>query len=79
MPRSWKKLTQSLESSGKDVVEMSFDEVNTLVGELPLDKMQDPEWWANDPGKPRGKSWLNAGFRVDDVDVSQKKVRFTRA
>ena len=78
MPRSWKKLTSALESSGQDTVEMTFQEVSDLVGELPTELMADAGWWRGSPDRPRTKSWTRAGYSVDEVDVARGVVRFKR-
>lgn len=78
MTRSWSNLTNALKTSDKDAVEMSFDQVSSLVGDLPTKKMQDPEWWNSGPDKPRTKSWAKAGYTVGDVETSRGVVRFKR-
>ena len=57
---------------------MSFDQVSSLVGDLPTSKMQDPEWWDSGPDKPRTQSWMNAGYSVGAVETKQGIVRFKR-
>ena len=78
MSRSWNKLTEALRDSNKDAVEMSFDQVSSLVGDLPTTKMQDPEWWHSGPDKPRTKAWTKAGYSVGQVQTTQGVVRFKR-
>ena len=79
MNREWNNLTDALKTSNQDAVEMSFDQVSSLVGDLPTDKMQDAEWWNAGPDKPRTKAWTKAGYAVGDVQTKQGVVRFKRA
>ena len=78
MPRSWRRLASSLKDSGEETVTMSFDEISTLVGDLPKSEMKKAGFWKNDRGKPQGKAWLDAGYAVEDVDTSGETVTFKR-
>jgi hypothetical protein len=78
MNRSWNNLTDALKTSDRDAVEMSFDQVSSLVGDLPTKNMQDPEWWNSGPDKPRTKAWTRAGYSVGSVETSREMVRFKR-
>jgi hypothetical protein len=78
MPRSWRRLTEALEESGEAVLEMSFDEISTTVGELPKSEMKQRGFWANAPDKAQAKGWLDAGYEVDNVDPDAEVVRFKR-
>ena len=79
MNREWNNLTDALKTSDKDSVEMSFDQVSSLVGDLPTAKMQDAEWWNSGPDKPRTQAWTKAGYAVGNVETKRGVVRFQRA
>jgi hypothetical protein len=38
-----------------------------LEDELPLDAFL-PSWWGNDPAVPHSRSWLAAGWKVEDMN-----------
>jgi hypothetical protein len=66
---------------GDDPVEMTFDEIEQLVGPLPTAATTRRERWTNDqaqrPAQARG--WLDAGRQVDSVDRTSRRVRFGAA
>jgi hypothetical protein len=67
---------------GDEPVELTFDEIERLVGPLPQSATQHREWWSNEHGDTRhvpAKAWLNAGRQVDSVDRAGRRVRFTAA
>ena len=62
-------------------LELSFDEVDALVGGLPATARTLPAWWANDATGPKhvqAKAWLNAGRSVEKVDREAGRVRFSK-
>ena len=65
-------------------VEMTFDEIDRLVGGLPASAATRPAWWANEalPGSSRhvqARAWLDAGREVEHVDRAARRVRFSAA
>ena len=67
---------------GDDPVEMTFDEIEELVGPLPRAATMQREWWSNDSTATRPshtRAWLDAGRQVDHVDRANKRVRFSAA
>lgn len=64
-----------------DAVEMSFDEIEQLVGPLPGDAIKRREWWTNDQTtRPaHARAWLDAGRQVETVDRTDRRVRFSAA
>jgi hypothetical protein len=57
-------------------VELSFRDIDDLVGGLPSSARNDRPWWANTAGRPQAKAWLGAGKKVDVVDLLGERVRF---
>jgi hypothetical protein len=74
-------LFRHLCTAGDDVVEMTFDEIEQLVGKLPAAATTRREWWSNDQLHPavHTRAWLDAGRQVTDVDRSKRQVRFSAA
>jgi len=68
--------------AGDDPVEMSFDDIERLVGPLPAAASRTRAWWTSDPRAgthPQAKAWADAGRDVESVDVVARRVRFGRA
>jgi hypothetical protein len=62
-------------------VEMTFEEIEQLVGPLPRAAAQR-DWWSNDPAARRpshSRAWLDAGRQVELVDRTNRRVRFSSA
>lgn len=78
-------LRECLRNSGKDRVTLSFAEVNRIVeqsgqGGLPETAHERHQWWGNERSKRRvqARSWMEAGYRVERVDLGTKVVVFRR-
>ena len=74
-------LFEHLCRSGDDPLEMTFDEIDRLVGGLPPSATKQRMWWANQAAGRSGhaKAWLNAGREVIAVDLDRKTVSFSAA
>jgi hypothetical protein len=60
-------------------VEVSFADIDRLVGGLPPSARDHREWWANTHGHTHANAWLDAGMRVDSVNLGAEWVRFVPA
>ena len=68
--------------SGDGPIELSFDEIERLVGPLPASASKYPAWWSNEAAGGRhvqSHAWLNAGREVESVDRGRRRVRFGAA
>lgn len=65
---------------GTDVITSSFDSIEAIIGgELPLSSYKNRSWWANDSvGHVQSKQWLDVGWRVAGINMSERSVRFSR-
>jgi hypothetical protein len=75
-------LFEHLCRSGDDPLELSFDEIDALVGGLPRSASRHLVWWQNEAENSRhvhARAWLNAGRTVDHVDLAAGRVRFSAA
>jgi hypothetical protein len=71
-------LRQFLDHKGTRMLTLSFSQIADLVGGLPESAYQYREWWANQVYGVQARSWTNAGWRVDRVSLSSRRVTFTR-
>ena len=63
-------------------VEMTFDDIERLVGPLPASASKYSAWWNNerfDTTHVQALAWLNAGREVEHIDRSARRVRFSAA
>lgn len=74
-------LRRQLECEADPSVEMTFDEVDRIVGGLPASAHCYSAWWSNEREGThvQAHAWLEAGWRVENVDLSAEKVRFTKS
>jgi len=64
-------------ADGRPMVEMTFDEIAGLVGGLPPSVSQR-HWWAN-TDHPQARAWAAANYRVEQVYLDRRRVRFALA
>jgi hypothetical protein len=63
-------------------ITLAFDEIERMVGPLPVSATKYPTWWANEAGAGghvQAKAWLNSGREVESVDLAGRRVRFSTA
>ena len=63
-------------------LEMTFSDIERLVGPLPASASAQPAWWANEAEGGRhaqARAWLNAGREVESVDRTGQPVVFSAA
>lgn len=63
-----------------DHAEVTFAQLEAVLGvSLPASKRY-PAWWSNNPSNnPMTKVWLAAGFQTEQVDVNGERLVFRRA
>jgi Domain of unknown function (DUF4268)/CBS domain/Swt1-like HEPN len=61
-------------------IRVKFQDIETLLGEaLPPSAKEHRSWWENDYiDNKHSLSWLQAGWRVEDVDLSAEEVTYHR-
>ena len=67
-------------NSGNDIT-LSFEQVKGIInGELPYSAYNHRAWWSNEVKGSHGhaQAWMDAGWKVDQVDQSAHWVRFVR-
>lgn len=72
-------LFEHLCRAGDHPVEMTFNDIEALVGALPPSAAQQA-WWTNEAAGSRhvqARAWLNAGREVEHLDRRARRVRFS--
>lgn len=61
-------------------VTLTLDQIEAILGtELPPTARRHRSWWANDSvGHVQSQQWLEVGWRVSDLNLSNNQVTFTR-
>lgn len=54
----------------------TFANLACVLGDLPDEARDDPNWWGNCCHQPQSRSWLAAGWQVAKVDVVEETVLF---
>jgi hypothetical protein len=68
------------QSRNQTQVHLTFQQVEEIIGgELPVSAHQHRSWWANDSvGHVQSQQWLDVGWRVSRINMSEETVMFTR-
>ena len=79
MPGKYEPLASHLSAlpSDQTVIELTFAEVDRIVGGLPASARTLRPWWANS-SHGQALAWRSAGWHVDKVDFANRRVRFAR-
>jgi len=73
-------LRDFLAAASGDAVRLSFSRVEELLGApLPVSARRHRSYWANSRWMVPARSWLDAGWRVESVDLLEGWVSFVRA
>ena len=78
----YEPLFRHLCTADDDALDMTFEQIERLVGPLPRAATVRREWWSNDRTDSSGgqaKAWLDAGRHVESIDRSAGRVRFSAA
>jgi hypothetical protein len=69
-----------LQGQKEDKVVLSFEDVEGIIQDaLPISARKHRNWWANDSvGHSQSQQWLEAGWRVSNINLSEEKVVFSR-
>ena len=68
--------------AGDGPVTLSFDEIERLVGSLPVSATKFTQWWTNESVGGRhvqARAWVNSGRDVEHVDLNRRVIRFSAA
>lgn len=74
----YQPLLKYLQSSDRSEVTLTFAEIEALLNAtLPKSARQNKGWWGNRvQGALQASAWIDAGYRVAEVDLPGEKVKF---
>jgi len=77
----YEPLPQFLASESTSLKRLSFAEIERILGfKLPKSAYQHEAWWSNNAtGHSHARTWLQAGWRTEEVDLAGRKVTFQRS
>jgi hypothetical protein len=81
MPK-YTPLRDNLSRAAHDSITLSFSDIEKIIGTpLPKSAHKYREWWSNeaDGRHVQAHSWMEAGYRVDDVNQTARRIRFVKA
>lgn len=65
-------LENYLKKSQKQKETLKYEEIEKILGfTLPKSGYKHRQWWENGGGHTQANSWLNAGWKVDVVDMGE--------
>jgi hypothetical protein len=76
----WESLQARLAEAsvnGGDLLVLTFDEVEELVGPLPPPAAHKKSWWVAN-SSPQARAWSSVGWCVDTVGFAARRVAFRR-
>ena len=77
--QEWLKTQAGIEGKMSNI-KVTFNDIETLMSEpLPSAAREHESWWSNDyVNNPQSLVWLEAGWRVSDVNLAADEVTFRR-
>jgi len=62
-----------------DQVTLSFARLEEIIGDnLPSGALLNRDWWSNTESSVQGQAWMNASWRVYDVNIDERTVTFKK-
>ncbi|HAX78498.1 MAG TPA: transcriptional regulator [Cyanobacteria bacterium UBA11372] len=76
----YQPLLEFLRGSNQNEVILTFAEIEALMNDsLPNSAKSNKAWWSNrTKGALHAEAWMEAGYRVEDVDFNHKCVTFRK-
>jgi hypothetical protein len=77
----YQPLGDYLRKQGHELIAMRFEEIERIVGsKLPEKSQFHRAWWSNNSSNNvMTRVWLDAGYRTEQVDMSERRLVFRRA
>jgi hypothetical protein len=75
-------LREFLSATTEPSLRLTFAQIETILGDsLPASAREHQAWWANELAgtHSHARSWLDAGYRTQHLDLNAQTVEFARA
>jgi len=74
----YRPLYEHLRQSDKDELTLTLAAIKRLVGGSLPDSALERGWWSNRQNALQASAWLEAGYRVAQLDFNKKRVTFRK-
>ncbi|MEP0885448.1 hypothetical protein NDI49_28395 [Trichocoleus sp. ST-U3] len=76
----YQPLLEYLRGSNQSEVNLTFSDIEALIQEILPDSARTKRaWWSNrSKGALQASAWMEAGYRVEDVDLDGQRVKFRK-
>jgi hypothetical protein len=76
----YEELAKHLEKQDADLLRMSFNEIEAIMGPLPPAARKHRAWWANSASQNHATNgWLSVGWETSQVHMDKEDLVFIRA
>ncbi len=74
----YQPLLEFLRGNEQNEITLSFTEIETLINDvLPKSARNKRAWWSNrSKGALQASAWIEAGYRVEEVDFDKQQIKF---
>ena len=78
-PRRYAKLNEYFSRRHEKRAQLTFEQIEQLIErKLPESAHNHRAFWANDPKHSQAKAWMEAGWRVEAINIDEKTLYFVR-
>lgn len=74
----YRGITRYLQSSSSDIVEITFEEIEQIIGFKLPNSANNRAYWANTESHSIALSWLSLGYKTTAVDMENKIITFEK-
>jgi outer membrane receptor for Fe3+-dicitrate len=76
----YEELAKYLEKQDSDLIRMTFQEVEEIIGPLPPTAYDHRAWWANSASQNHAMNgWMSVGWETSQVEMDKQELVFIRA
>jgi hypothetical protein len=69
-------------SESQSEITLRFEQIERILNnKLPASAYEDRRWWDHEKegNHVNGRSWANAGWKIESLDINKKRVKLSRA
>lgn len=65
--------------SSERAIKLTFQQIEAIIGDKLPESSPERSWWANDSvGHVQSQQWLEVGWRVSNINITEEMIVFTR-